>query len=95
MSSIDDYANGAEQTRYHCNPPDECGRVVRLVCSYAKDADDARELFAVLGLDPREGRRKAGAAHPRSPVGRRSGRPSALPALGGRPALLSTVGVAL
>lgn len=59
MSSIDDSVNGAEQTRSHRNPAEECGRAVRLVCRYARNADDARELFTVLGLNPRDGRRKA------------------------------------
>lgn len=58
MSSIDDTGNGAQQTRYHRNPPEECGRAVRLVCSYAHDAADARELCTALGLNPRDGRRK-------------------------------------
>lgn len=71
MPSIDDNANGAEQTRYHRNPPEECGRAVRLVCSHAHDADDARELCSVLGLNPRDGRRKAPPRTPTIP-----GRPS-------------------
>ncbi|MCA1601290.1 MAG: hypothetical protein LC776_06485 [Acidobacteria bacterium] len=29
MSSINDHVNVAEQTRYHRNPPEECGRAVR------------------------------------------------------------------
>lgn len=33
----------------------------------------------MLGLDPREGRRKAGAAHPRSPVGLRCPGPPVVP----------------
>lgn len=77
MSSIDDQANGAEQTRYHRNPPEECGRAVRLVCCYAHNADDARELFGLLGLNPRDGRRTAMPRTPRSPVGRRFERLSA------------------
>lgn len=77
MSSIDDYANGAEQTRYHRNPPEECGRAVWLVCSYAHDADDARELCTVLGLNPRDGSRNETSGIPQSPVGHRSERPSA------------------
>ncbi len=87
MSCINDHANAAEQTRYHRNPPEECGRAVRLVCSYANNADDARELCTVLGLNPRDGRQTA---TPRiSPVpGRPSIRaPSATPALGRRLAL--------
>lgn len=44
VPSLDDCANGAEQTRYHRNPPEECGRAVRLVCSYAATPDEAREL---------------------------------------------------
>ncbi|MGH3929067.1 MAG: hypothetical protein ACRDTF_03725 [Pseudonocardiaceae bacterium] len=58
MSSIDDSVNGAEQTRPYRNPPEECGRAVRLVCSYAHNADDARGLLMVLGLNPRDGHRK-------------------------------------
>ncbi len=61
MPSIDDSANGTEQTRSHRNPPEECGRAVRLVCSYTHDADDARELFGALGLNPRDGRRNVNA----------------------------------
>lgn len=78
MSSIDNNANGTEQTRYRRNPPEECGRVVRLVCSYAQDANDARELFTVLGLNPGDGRRRANAT-PWSPVGRRQSAPQAPP----------------
>lgn len=61
MPSIDDNVNGSEQTRYHRNAPEECGRAVRLMCSYAHDADDARKLCIALGLNPRDGRRKASA----------------------------------
>ncbi|MGQ0779396.1 MAG: hypothetical protein ACT4NY_34105 [Pseudonocardiales bacterium] len=56
MSSLDDNVNGAEQTRSYPNPPEECGRAVRLVCSYAHNADDAWELLMALGLNPRDGR---------------------------------------
>ncbi|MGH3929419.1 MAG: hypothetical protein ACRDTF_05515, partial [Pseudonocardiaceae bacterium] len=87
MASIDDYANGAEQTRYHRNPPEECERAVWLVCSYAHDADDALELCTVLGLNPRDGRQKSSSRlaitgsglsvptgpHPRAARGSRSG----------------------
>lgn len=55
MSSIDDNANGTQQTHYNRKPPEERGRVVRLVCSYALDADDARELCTALGLNPHDG----------------------------------------
>ncbi|MGH3908628.1 MAG: hypothetical protein ACRDTE_31260 [Pseudonocardiaceae bacterium] len=61
MPSIDDNANGAEQTRSHRNPPEECARTIRLVCSYARNVDDAQELCTVLGLHPRDGRREANA----------------------------------
>lgn len=71
MSSLDDVVNGAQQTRSHRTPPEENRRVVRLVCSYAHDADDARELFAVLGLNPRDGRRATDATCPSIPIGRR------------------------
>lgn len=72
MSSIDDNANGAQQTRYDRNSPEECGRAVRLVCSYARNADDARELCIVLGLDPRDGRRNAKSYTPDPPGPRQS-----------------------
>jgi len=62
MSWIDDSTYGAEQTGCHRTPPEECGRVVRLVCSYAHDVDDARELCAVLGLNPRDGCRTTNTA---------------------------------
>lgn len=58
MSWIDGYADGAQQAQYHRNSLEECGQAVRLVCSYAHDADDARELCTLLGLNPRDGRRK-------------------------------------
>lgn len=83
MSSIDDHANGATQIRPHGTTVDERGQVVRLVCAYARDADDARQLCAALGLNPRDGRRNTTSQRPSIP-----GRPSIrvlLPTLGGRP----------
>ena len=85
VSSIDDPANGAAQTRPYSNSVEERWWVVRLVCSYAHDADDARQLCAALGLNPREGRKTR---RQRSSV---SGRPPIRAslsdtALGGRPA---------
>lgn len=88
MSSIDDHANGAEQTRSHPNSAEECRRVVRLVCSYAQDADDARRLCAALGLHPRDGctktmgQRRSGlrsAADSSAPQQDSSRRPTATP----------------
>ncbi|MGH3943271.1 MAG: hypothetical protein ACRDTG_32535 [Pseudonocardiaceae bacterium] len=58
MSSIDDCTNGAERTRAFPNTVEERKRAVRLVLTYAQDADDAHELCATLGLHPREGRRQ-------------------------------------
>jgi hypothetical protein len=59
MPSIEDHINSAEQTRVYPNSATERRWAVRLVCSYAHDADDARELCTALGLDPRDGRGKA------------------------------------
>lgn len=62
MPWVDDSTHGTGRTGYYHNLPEECGRVVRLVCSYAHDVDDVRELCATLGLDPRDGYRTTNTA---------------------------------
>lgn len=51
MSWNDDSTCGTERLGYHRNSPEECGRAVRLVCSYAHDIKVRRGKVA-MSIDP-------------------------------------------
>jgi len=89
VSSCSDHAHGAMHTRSPRIAAEKSGRVLLLVCllvcSYAHDANDARQVCTALGLNPHDGRSRPIQQHATVP-----GRPSIRAplngtALGGRP----------